>query len=158
MKQLIISFAEYDLWANQQLLELILALSDDEQLREIKSSFPSVHKTCSHLWDTYCRWWQRLQNVNAINGPVLASDYSTREVVNEIITLNKKWINWVKTASVSDLEEMLTYQLTNGETIQQPVSHILLHLFNHGTYHRGQLVTLLRQLGVEQIPQTDFIP
>ncbi|MCW3088046.1 MAG: hypothetical protein JWQ78_1432, partial [Sediminibacterium sp.] len=37
------------------------------------------------------------------------------------------------------------------------VKEILLHLFNHGTYHRGQLVTLLRQVGVEEIPRTDYI-
>jgi uncharacterized damage-inducible protein DinB len=34
---------------------------------------------------------------------------------------------------------------------------MLLHLFNHGTYHRGQLVTMLRELGIEKIPPTDFI-
>ena len=32
-----------------------------------------------------------------------------------------------------------------------------LHVFNHGTYHRGQLINMLRQLGVEKLPQTDFI-
>ncbi|MGZ3851281.1 MAG: DinB family protein [Flavisolibacter sp.] len=34
---------------------------------------------------------------------------------------------------------------------------MLLHAFNHGTYHRGQLVNMLRQLGVDKIPGTDFI-
>jgi len=34
---------------------------------------------------------------------------------------------------------------------------ILLHIFNHGTYHRGQLVTILQQLNIQNIPQTDFI-
>ena len=158
MKQLVASFANYDLWANEKLLEVVLNLTDAQQQQEIKSSFPSVHKTCSHLWDAYRRWWQRLHRENNIAGPVLPSDYSTKEVVNEILQLNKQWIDWINEASEADMEAMLTYQNTNGDTFHQPVKHILLHLFNHGTYHRGQLVTLLRQLGVEQIPQTDYIP
>jgi len=40
---------------------------------------------------------------------------------------------------------------------KQPVCQMILHVFNHGTYHRGQLVNMLRQLGIEKIPQTDFI-
>jgi len=44
-----------------------------------------------------------------------------------------------------------------GEHFKQPIYKMLLHVFNHGTYHRGQIVNMLRQLGIEKIPQTDFI-
>ncbi len=49
------------------------------------------------------------------------------------------------------------YENSKGEQFKQPIFQMLLHVFNHGTYHRGQLVTMLRQLGVENIPATDFI-
>jgi uncharacterized damage-inducible protein DinB len=49
------------------------------------------------------------------------------------------------------------YQNTKKEQFKQPIYQVLLHMFNHSTYHRGQLVTMLRQLGVQKLPSTDFI-
>ena len=60
-------------------------------------------------------------------------------------------------ASELSLDHVFHYYTTKKELIKLPVYQMLLHVFNHGTYHRGQLVTILRELGVEKIPQTDFI-
>jgi uncharacterized damage-inducible protein DinB len=157
MKNLLASFARYDLWANEKLFAVVLALTESQQQQEIKSSFPSIHKTCSHLMDAYRAWGQRLQKDAQIPGPGQASDFSTEEIVKRILQLNKQWIEWVDTASESDIEAILAYKNIKGDAFQQPVKEILLHLFNHGTYHRGQLVTMFRQVGVEDIPQTDYI-
>ena len=48
---------------------------------------------------------------------------------------------------------MSSYTGTKKEQFKQPVCDVLLHVFNHGTYHRGQLVTMLRQLGASNIPE-----
>ena len=50
----------------------------------------------------------------------------------------------------------LHYTRLNGESYTQPVYKVLAHIFNHSTYHRGQLVTQLRQLGFEDITSTDL--
>jgi uncharacterized damage-inducible protein DinB len=44
----------------------------------------------------------------------------------------------------------------DGTQYKQPIWQMLLHVFNHATYHRGQVVNMLRQLGVDKIPSTDF--
>jgi uncharacterized damage-inducible protein DinB len=80
-----------------------------------------------------------------------------KDIVNGIMYQDQKWINWVDDAREEMLSENLAYKNLKGDPFVQPVSEILLHLPNHGTYHRGQLVTMLRQLGVEKIPQTDYI-
>ncbi|MGZ3844574.1 MAG: DinB family protein, partial [Flavisolibacter sp.] len=54
-------------------------------------------------------------------------------------------------------QHVFQYQNTKKEQFKQPIYQMLLHAFNHGTYHRGQLVNMLRQLGVDKIPGTDFI-
>jgi uncharacterized damage-inducible protein DinB len=55
------------------------------------------------------------------------------------------------------LDHVFQYQNKKGEQFKQPLYQMLIHLFNHGTYHRGQIVTILHQLGIKKIPQMDFI-
>jgi uncharacterized damage-inducible protein DinB len=68
-----------------------------------------------------------------------------------------QWKDWVNNASDMSLEHVFQYYSTKRELFKDSTWQVVLHVFNHGTYHRGQLVNMLRQLGVEKIPQTDFI-
>ena len=157
MKQLLASFTQYEFWANEQLLNIILSLSVEQQQQLIISSFPSIYKTCLHIWDASSIWWQRLQKTEQIMVPSISSHPSLKDIVQGILQQNQEWINWIDTAEVSDLENALSYKSLKGDAYAQPVHEIILHLNNHGTYHRGQLVTMLRQVGVANIPQTDYI-
>lgn len=157
MKQLLTAYANYELWANEQMLAVVLDLTEEQQKQEIPSSFPSIHKTCSHMWDASRIWWQRLQHEKNIMGPTINSNYPIKEVVDNMLKQNKLWADWVGNASEADINAVLDYQNMKGDPFSQPMREILLHLTNHGTYHRGQLVTMLRQVGVEKIPQTDYI-
>ena len=157
MKQLLVSFTQYEYWANKQILELVLSLSEAQQQQEIKSSFPSIYKTCLHMWDASTIWWQRLHKVEQIVVPSLTSHPTMNDIANSLLQQNKEWTDWVNAAVETDFEYVLPYKNMKGDFFQQAVKEILLHLSNHGTYHRGQLVTMLRQVGVEQIPQTDYI-
>ena len=71
--------------------------------------------------------------------------------------LDKQWQDWVNDANDHALQHEFIYYNSRKERFKQPVYQMLLHLLNHNTYHRGQIVTMLRQLGVEKIPATDFI-
>lgn len=157
MKQILTSFARYERWANEQQLDVICTLTEEQQQREIQSSFPSIQKTCMHVWDASSIWWQRLQRHEQIMVPSLSFHPSMKDIENGILHQNDQWINWIEAATDADLEAFLPYKNMKGEHHQQPVKDILLHLNNHGTYHRGQLVTMLRQVGAVDIPQTDYI-
>jgi uncharacterized damage-inducible protein DinB len=157
MKQLVASFAAYDLWANEKLLQAVMQLPATRQEQPIVSSFASLHKTCLHIWDASSIWWQRLHLHEQIIVPSLTFHPSMKETANGLLTQNKQWADWTKDITEGDLEKQLPYKSMKGDPFLQPVKEILLHLFNHGTYHRGQLVTMLRQAGAEQIPQTDYI-
>jgi uncharacterized damage-inducible protein DinB len=80
-----------------------------------------------------------------------------QELTIELLQQNRQWIEWINAASEAALDHVFQYQTSRKEQFKQPISQMLLHVFNHGTYHRGQLVNMLRQLEVEKIPQTDFI-
>jgi uncharacterized damage-inducible protein DinB len=56
-----------------------------------------------------------------------------------------------------ELSKVIHYATFAGMSTKSTLLDILHHLMNHGTYHRGQLTTFLRQLGFTKIPSTDFI-
>jgi uncharacterized damage-inducible protein DinB len=157
MKEILVQFSEYHLWANQLLLNAVNVLPEEKQKQEIASSFSSIYKTVLHLLDAESIWWQRLKLQERISRPSDQFSGSMKELCDLLLQQNRLWKEWIGTAGEHQLQHQFKYQNSKRESFKQPVYEMLLHLFNHGTYHRGQLVTLLRQLGVEKIPQTDFI-
>ncbi len=157
MKQLLQQCAAYTIWANQKMFDCINNLSEEQISREMVSSFPSLRKTIIHMWDAECAWWQRLRLVERIELPSAAFTGDFKELIKAVNQQSLLLAEWVDHATEVQLQHVFGYQNTKKEQFKQPVYEMLLHLFNHNTYHRGQLVTMLRQLGVEKIPQTDFV-
>lgn len=157
MKELLLQLAAYNLWANQLLLPAVCALTEEEQKRVVPSSFGSLHGTVLHMWDAESIWWQRLKLLERITAPSKGFAGTTQEAANNLLQQNKQWNDWVIKAQEHVLLHVFQYQNSRQEQFKQPTFQMLLHVFHHGTYHRGQLVNMLRQLGVQKIPQTDFI-
>jgi uncharacterized damage-inducible protein DinB len=68
-----------------------------------------------------------------------------------------QWEDYVRQLDTPAMESDLIYKNSKGEQFFQPLPEVLMHVFNHGNYHRGQLVTMMRSLGAQLIPATDFI-
>lgn len=157
MKVLLTQYAAYNLWANQKIIDCIKNLPDEKINREIISSFPSIYKTILHMFDAECMWWQRLKLVEYVERPSESFKDNFDELVKLYFNQSRQWDEWVSGASEIQLCHVFAYQNTKKEQFKQPVYEMLMHLFNHTTYHRGQLITFLRQLNVEKIPPTDYI-
>ena len=157
MKELLMQYAAYNLWANQKLCEVILALPAEMQQRELPSSFTSIHKTILHMWDAESIWWQRLKLQENVVRPSDTFSGTTEEAIQSLMHQCRQWETWTGSATDMVLQHVFSYYNTKREQFKQPTYQVLLHLMNHDTYHRGQLVNMLRQLGQQKIPQTDFI-
>ncbi|RYZ26750.1 MAG: hypothetical protein EOO10_14675 [Chitinophagaceae bacterium] len=157
MKELFIQYASFNLWANNLLFNIIENLPEEQQKAELKSSFPSLYNTVLHLLDAESIWWQRLKLQEKIIRPSDAFAGTFSELSKILQQQNKLWIEWIQNTNEHGLQHEFIYFNSKKERFKQPVYQMLLHMFNHGTYHRGQLVTMLRQLGIEKIPPTDFI-
>jgi uncharacterized damage-inducible protein DinB len=136
---------------------MILTLNEEQLQQNIVSSFPGIRKTLLHMWDAESIWWQRMKLSEQIIRPSTASEYTINEVTKGIFQQDRQWEEWVSEATEAALNHVFAYQNAKREQFKQPIFQMLLHVFNHSTYHRGQLVTMLRQLGVENIQATDFI-
>jgi uncharacterized damage-inducible protein DinB len=157
MKAILEELAKYNLWANTTLTDTVLALDESLHQHIVASSFPNLYATLLHMWDAESIWWQRMHKHESLIIPSKNFNPSVKEAVNGLITQSTLWANFVSGAQPQELQAVLEYRNLKKELFTQPLSEVLIHVFNHGTYHRGQLVTMMRALGVESIPQTDFI-
>ncbi len=156
MKQLLQQYAAYNLWANKKIIETANQLSDEQVNKEIVSSFPSVYKTFLHLMEVEYVWWERLK-LTERDTPSgwFTGDFT--ELSKKLLELSRQWQEWIESANEVNITHVFAYQNSKKEYFKQPVYEMLLHLFNHQTLHRGQLITMFRQLGLDKIPPTDFI-
>jgi len=157
MKELLQQYAAYNAWANQRLLDAILKLPEELHLRETPSSFPTLHATVLHMWDAQSTWWQRMKLQENVIPPSVHFKGNTRDAINGFLHQNMLWEGWVKNATEAALQHVFQYYNSKKEHFKQPVYQVLLQAFNHDTYHRGQMVTMLRSMNIDKIPNTDFI-
>jgi uncharacterized damage-inducible protein DinB len=156
MKELLKQYAAYNLWAHQKLLDAILALPEEKHLAEVPSSFNSLLKTVLHTWDAESIWWQRMKLQEHIMRPSENFSGTMQDAASGLQNQSRLWEEWISNASDLSLEHVFQYQTTKREVIKMPIYQMVHHVFNHGTYHRGQLVNMMRQLGADKIPGTDF--
>lgn len=157
MKEILVQLSAYNIWANQLLADVIGRLPEEQQKQEVPSSFKSLHATLLHMLDAESIWWQRLKLQERITRPSEGFTGDVKELAGKLLQQNRQWSEWISNASEPQLLHVFQYYNSKKEQFKQPVYQMLLHVFHHGTYHRGQLVNILRQLGVEKIPGTDFI-
>lgn len=157
MKEILDQLAAYNVWATTRLVDVIKSLPEEDQTRELTSSFPSLYKTLLHMWDAESIWWQRVKLSEHVVPPSANFKGSTIDVSAALIHQGELWKSWIEKSRNASFEHEFIYYNLRKERFKQPVYEMLLHLFNHGTYHRGQLVCMLRELGITEIPQTDLI-
>ncbi len=157
LKQVLSQYAAYNLWANTKMKEILLTLPEGYDQKELPASFKTMYQTLFHIWDAESIWWQRMKLHERLIIPSQNFQGSLADVLNGLLSQSQQWAGWVTQASELALDHVFQYHTSEKTNYKQPVWQVLMHVCNHGTYHRGQLVNMLRQLGVEKIPATDFI-
>ncbi len=156
MKEYLQHLADFNKWANQRFTDALILLPEDSLHQKIISSFSSLFETVKHLNDAESAWWLRLAEPTSIYDFKKKYDGNFASLAKELLEVSDRWKQYVHEATEEQLAANFHY-VRLGVSHQSSVQDMLIHLFNHGTYHRGQLVTMMRQLGVESIPSTDFI-
>lgn len=155
MKEILLQYARYNIWANNLIIDAMLKLRPEAIDAEVVSSFPSVRKTVYHTWGAEYVWVQRLQRAPHPVWVPAAFTGSFEEACSRWQQSSQQLLSVIESAG--ELTDKIDYQDLKLNAHSSRMCDMLLHVFNHGTYHRGQLVTMLRQLGVQEIPSTDLI-
>jgi uncharacterized damage-inducible protein DinB len=148
---LLTRYASYDLWANTRYVERLQQEDDGLLDREAPGSFPSLRATLLHIRDAHNIWLCRLKG-KAYSWPAEPST-----AITTLIDHSKRIVEYVNSLHEEDVLGEVVYKDLRGNEYRQPAWQLLMHCFNHGTQHRGQVITMMRALGLEQIPSNDMV-
>lgn len=157
MKNILLQMAAYRQWANRQLLKRLAQLPEEVCIKDMKDSFGGILPTLFHIQNANFVWWQRIH----LQEPVmpLSEDFKMdlKGLSDEILRNSDGWVKLIEEASENRLQHVFEYRNSKKIAFKQPLYEVLIHIFNHQTYHTGQIITMLRQQGIDKIPSTDFI-
>lgn len=157
MKEILTQYAQYNVWANKLVIDAMLALPTRKLNIEIESSFPTIKETALHVWSAEYIWLERLkQNPEPLWIQSVFIGLA-KEMCNNWQRTSGELVSYIAGLDEAALKTFCSYSDRSGHTHTTPVWQVLQHVFNHSTYHRGQLITMLRQAGATEIPGTDFI-
>lgn len=151
MKIILDQLADYELWANTRFVQRLQREADEVLDRNVPSSFPSLRTTILHIRDAENAWYRRLTNT-----PMTWPAEADRSVDN-LLKYTAQLRDLVKGYGETDLGITCIYHDLKGNEHRQARWQMLLHCFNHSTQHRGQLITMMRTLGLDEIPANDLV-
>ncbi len=151
---LLSQYTSYNLWANKRIAGLLLPLDTAILDKEVKSSFTSLRKTVMHIWDAELAWLNRLRGV-AFKWPPTAVFSSP--AINDFLKTSEAFDTYVKGKDEAYFAAATSYKDSKGNDYTTVNSGIVMHCMNHSTFHRGQIVTMLRETGITQLVSTDLI-
>ena len=147
---------DYTRWADERMLGAVSALGPDAWTKDLGSSLKSARDTAVHIVSAQWIWLSRWKGETP-KGMWTAADYPTQASVRERWDpVRAELAAFVAEQTEASVKAPLTYKNLKGEPMSFPLGHLMLHMANHSTYHRGQVTTLVRQLGAQPI-STDFV-
>lgn len=155
MKDLLVKYAAYNLWANDRIANVLKVLDNSVLDKDIPSSFNSIRKTVFHIWDAEFIWLQRLNGLSLTDWP--SKQYGAATPIDKFLETSQSFKQFVEQLPEADFTGNCTYKNLKGDEYHNPRNEVFQHIFNHSTFHRGQIVTMLRNFGVTELPATDFI-
>lgn len=143
---------DYNAWATQTLLGRIKELPSSVLQQEVNTSFPTIGEAFAHIYAVEKCWLQVLSGISmpkALEACLPLQQellrYSDDEFTNTFNELAEQYRTWFQ--NQDDLEQTIELDNPYAGTRSTQLSEIVLQVVNHGTYHRGNVSTMLRQLG-----------
>jgi uncharacterized damage-inducible protein DinB len=145
----------YNSWASNHFFNTLLQVPSEHYMQDMKSSHGALHGTLVHMVGAEKVWLERFQGAEQ---PFLSKNPpgSLGELKIVWEKVGYETAKWLASMTDKKLTETFTMKTSKGETFTHTFGQAFQHLVNHSSYHRGQIVTMLRQLDVKP-PTTDMI-
>jgi uncharacterized damage-inducible protein DinB len=138
---------DYNAWADRRALDSAEGLTAEQFLKQMGSSFSSVRDTLAHIWGAEWVWLERFQGRSPASLPDVGQ-------FAELAALRARWAEeeqrmqkFIARITQEDLDRVFEYRTFKFGQYSNPMWQSMQHVVNHGTYHRGQVATMVRQLG-----------
>ena len=151
------TLVDYHYWARDRMFDALEPLTTEQLNRDMGNSFESIRDTVTHLYAADWVWYSRWRGTSP-------KALLTTDTFPDLAALRTAWAELEANvrALVEELGEPGTTQvfeftMFSGQSSAAPFWQMLQHVVNHGSYHRGQVTTMLRQLGAEPAKSLDMI-
>lgn len=148
---------DFHYWARDRMLDSLEPLSPEQFTQDLGSSFRSIRDTVAHTYAAEWVWYMRWQG-NMPTALLPADQFP------DLATIRRTWGEqeqqvraFVASLGEADVDRVMPYTLLSGVSSASPFWQMLQHVVNHASYHRGQVTTMLRQLGVQPPKSMDLI-
>jgi uncharacterized damage-inducible protein DinB len=152
-------FYDYHCWANKRVLNHIENLPEETAYQEVKSVFPSVSDVLLHMCRADYIWLKTLSGatykevIDSV-GKFEAAHRNMAAIKEHVAELEAQYHDFF--SRQTDFEQQVSFQHPTHGTLETTYADVILHVVNHGTYHRGNVTAMLRQLGHTGVP-TDYV-
>lgn len=140
----------YTHWANGAILDATAPLTPEQLTRDLHSSFPSVHATLRHIAESDWIWLRRWQGESPASPPGWTVD-THPQLRRQWETVMRERAAFLAPLDDTAMRRVVRYRRLDGSAHENELWQLLLHVVNHSTYHRGQITTMLRQLGAPAV-------
>lgn len=148
---------DYHYWARDRMLDALERLPPEQYARDLGSSFKSIRETVVHMYAAEWAWYSRWQGASPTS--LLSS-----EPYPDVVSIRRAWTEteanvraFADRLGASGVTKVIEYKLLNGSAGASPFWQMLQHVVNHASYHRGQVTTMLRQMGAQPAKPMDMI-
>ncbi|MDR2011920.1 MAG: DinB family protein [Rhodanobacter sp.] len=152
------TLARYNVWATRRLLGTVAAVSDPDYRRDMGLFFNSIHGTLNHLLvGEHLLWFRRFSQGVSPRIALNAEEEPDRaRLAERLLTGAARWQPLIESWPADRFDGALSYTSTRGQSVTSPFAATLVHVFNHGTHHRGQITAALTALD-QPCPELDMV-
>jgi uncharacterized damage-inducible protein DinB len=137
----------YNAWANQRTIAGCESISNEQFLQQVGGSFGSVRNTLAHIMDVEWLYHERWNGRAPSAFPNAAHYGDLSQIKARWKTVDADVNYFVEALSADEISQVIEFRNIKGVVLTHPLWETMQHMVNHSTYHRGQVTTLLRQLG-----------
>ncbi|MGX5820265.1 DinB family protein [Chitinophaga lutea] len=149
------NYADYNRWANTTLINWLRTKPAETLDAEVASSFSSIKKTLAHMWQSQQYWLQVLHNTPPEQVERREFHGTLEEVFDTLVSHSEQMADFFRQAEEETVTAP-THIQNKWFECNFPNYEYAVQVFNHSTYHRGQVVTMGRALGFTDAPMTDY--
>jgi uncharacterized damage-inducible protein DinB len=156
-KAYFLELANYNIWANNKMIGWLSEINEVQFKQSIVSSFGSIAGNALHIASAEKVWLNRLEENPAPTW--LAGEFNgDRETLFTIWKKGSEEIKlFIQNFDENNLQNKLKFKRLNGDENELAYYQIFSHVLTHSIFHRGQFVTLLRQVGYTKVSGTDML-
>ena len=155
----VLEMYNYHAWTNGVIIDRLNELPEHVYHKEIQSGFSSVSKVLSHIYLTDYAWFDIISGISMDEAMASSSELKEEVEKKSIEEMKKTFMDLYERnkalLSTVDMEKVMVVDNPYAGSLETTISESVLHVVTHGSYHRGNIATMLRQMGHTSVMQ-DF--